>query len=405
MDHPSVTGLSVMALSATTPFVLIVLAASEPTSTLPEAQGLASRLEARLSSHAKMYEDRMRRHEDLLVSYEKRFEDMERELQALRASPPQQQAKDGTGALVREALAREDGNAVRVNSSHLAARRLDATGATHVSVVSRHTHEFPSSHTCGTVAGYMAYLPIKADGSVSWKRSPSDVTEQYSIGTVADDWTQTRLQALDTPLKIVHDAACSVAPTLDLSLATTVQTLTVSGALTASTLTANGATTMNGGLTVGSGGALTVSSAATMSGTLAVGSTLNVGGTTTMNGALYLAGTNDLTVGGTLYLQNADGGSPPALTGAVLSSVLKSLQCVPWPGDLSGSEIHAAWTGSLTQCCFKVLTLTNSEVPSVGTSLNGYKAGCSWNMDNGACFAEQSASSFGGGGNYLHCAL
>ena len=108
--------------------------------------------------------------------------------------------------VAREGL--KDGGA---GEGTLRSARVDGDGTTHshpeerrhVSVRSRHTHEFPSGQTCGTVAGYMEYLPVKADGTVSWEPSPSDVTSRYSIGTVADDWSQTRLQALDTPFKIV----------------------------------------------------------------------------------------------------------------------------------------------------------------------------------------------------------
>jgi hypothetical protein len=78
----------------------------------------------------------------------------------------------------------------------------------------------------------MQYLPLKADGSVSWAPSPSDVTQQYAIGTVASDWSVTQLQASNSAFKIVHDAGCSNPPTLDLPLSTTVQTLAVSGTLT-----------------------------------------------------------------------------------------------------------------------------------------------------------------------------
>jgi len=169
---------------------------------------------------------------------------LEAELASLRRTAL---SREDVQALVREHVARElknggfDGDTLRTarvdgdgtTHSHRVARRLSSGTATHVSVESRHIHEFPTGHTCGTIAGYMAYLPLKSDGSVSWEPSPSNVTDQYSIGTVANDWSQTRLQALDAPLKIVHDAACASAPTLELQLPTqTVGALSVGGALT-----------------------------------------------------------------------------------------------------------------------------------------------------------------------------
>ena len=80
--------------------------------------------------------------------------------------------------------------------SHAAKRRLSTATPTHVSVESRQVHEFPSGHSCGTIAGFVTSLPLKADGSVSWDPSPSDVTDQVSIGTVDNpNWSQARLQA------------------------------------------------------------------------------------------------------------------------------------------------------------------------------------------------------------------
>jgi hypothetical protein len=68
----------------------------------------------------------------------------------------------------------------------------------------------------------MEYLPLKADGSVSWDPSPSDVTQQYAIGTVATDWSVTQLQASNSAFKLVHDAACTSPPTLALQLNTSI---------------------------------------------------------------------------------------------------------------------------------------------------------------------------------------
>ena len=96
-------------------------------------------------------------------------------------------------------------------------------------------HEFPAGHSCGNVAGNVAFiefLPTKADGSAAWDRSPTDVTDSSALFNVGNDWSTTAIARLATPLKVVHSSTCTESPTLELQLNTTVGTLEVTGSLT-----------------------------------------------------------------------------------------------------------------------------------------------------------------------------
>jgi hypothetical protein len=166
-------------------------------------------------------------------SCESQINGLEAEVAALRRSAV---SLDDVRRLVREELAAaipatqttavdSSGSTSTPSPTH-PARRLSSANPTHVSVVSRHVHEFPNGHTCGTVTGYMEYLPVKADDSVSWSPSPSDVIDRYSFGTVSSDWSQTRLQDFAAPIKILHDLDCAAEPTLQLPLSTIASTLT-----------------------------------------------------------------------------------------------------------------------------------------------------------------------------------
>ena len=117
------------------------------------------------------------------------------------------------------------------NVEQSSTRRLSAAPSTFVSVQSKHVHEFPSGHSCGAVGGYMAYLPLKADGTASFAPSPSDTTGDYTLATVANDWRITQLDRFPAPLKIVHDTSCASAPTMALQLNASAQSLSISGAL------------------------------------------------------------------------------------------------------------------------------------------------------------------------------
>lgn len=109
-------------------------------------------------------------------------------------------------------------------------RKLQSASPTYVSVQSRHVHEFPSSHTCGTVSGYMQFLPTTSGGQVSWNPSPSDVTSNMAIVNVANDWSTTTLDSLASPLRVLHASDCNSAPTAHLQLNTVADgTMTVNG--------------------------------------------------------------------------------------------------------------------------------------------------------------------------------
>lgn len=155
-------------------------------------------------------------------------------LEAAASSTPAQEASsvsEGAKRSARPQAIRE----VRVGSEGLALpeqRRLQSSaGATHLSLPSRHVHEFPSGHTCGDVAGFMAMLPVKkADSAPTWQTSPSDVTADASLVKVASDWSTTAISSLPVPIKVVHDASCSAAPSLQLQGNTDVAgTFTVNG--------------------------------------------------------------------------------------------------------------------------------------------------------------------------------
>ena len=136
------------------------------------------------------------------------------------------------------------------------ARRLSSVSPpTYVSVSSKHVHEFPNGHTCGAISGYMQYLPLRSDGSVSMAPSPADVAAEYSLSTIAQGWSATTLQAHPAPFKIVHDAACAAQPTLELPLNTSVPgSLAVGGVDVGTTLTALTATGTWQNVIINSGG-------------------------------------------------------------------------------------------------------------------------------------------------------
>lgn len=117
-----------------------------------------------------------------------------------------------------------------------AGRRLQSSTTTYMTLQSdRHVvHELGTS--CSNVNGgtHIQLLPTKADNSVSWDSSPTDATADLSLVAVNLDWTTLLIQRFPAPFKVVHGASCSSAPSLNLQLETTVQTLVVSGTLTVS---------------------------------------------------------------------------------------------------------------------------------------------------------------------------
>jgi len=115
--------------------------------------------------------------------------------------------------------------------THMGGRRLQGSSE-YAAVPAWQVHEFPSGHTCGTGAR-MRLQPKSASGDLTWRMSSGvDASSNQKLVNVGSQWATTDVQELATPLKVVHDASCSNAPTLDLPLSTTVQTLAVSGTLT-----------------------------------------------------------------------------------------------------------------------------------------------------------------------------
>ena len=108
-------------------------------------------------------------------------------------------------------------------------RRLSGA-STFVSVPARQVHEFVNGHSCPNVGGYMQALPVKTSGGVSWSPSPSDVTSEISLGAVSTGWSMLETSTLPSPLRLVHDEACALPPTLELRLNTSVHgSLTLNG--------------------------------------------------------------------------------------------------------------------------------------------------------------------------------
>jgi hypothetical protein len=82
----------------------------------------------------------------------------------------------------------------------------------------------------------MQLLPKKADGTVTYDPSPTDVTTDVALVSVSSDWSTSSIDSFAAPLKVVHHAACSSPPTLELPLNTN-----IAGTLTVGTLTVGGA--------------------------------------------------------------------------------------------------------------------------------------------------------------------
>ena len=125
---------------------------------------------------------------------------------------------------VTEAVGEETGtNAV---APYLRPRRL-ANGDVHLAVPTLQVHEFPSGHSCsnlntGTATGLRRILPHTGT-AVTFAPSPdwtASATNEMSLASINTDWTTNEIQRIPVPLKVVHDASCSLDPTLELQLNT-----------------------------------------------------------------------------------------------------------------------------------------------------------------------------------------
>jgi len=126
---------------------------------------------------------------------------------------------------------------------------VDATGKTtsrrglshpggmshYVAVDAKQIHEFGYSGSCQPGSVTKLLTKTRDAGTLSYSSSLSDASSDLDLVTVTDTttapWTTSALQTFAAPFKVVHDADCASAPTLNLPLDTTVQTLAVSGTL------------------------------------------------------------------------------------------------------------------------------------------------------------------------------
>jgi len=112
-------------------------------------------------------------------------------------------------------------------------RRLTSS-STFIAVTSPQIHEFPSGHSCsntGFVESHPTLLGIDSSGP-SLRGRKNLASADVSLASVdAKDFTISEIQRIAAPLKVVHDASCSSAPTLALQLDTTVSSLTVANTL------------------------------------------------------------------------------------------------------------------------------------------------------------------------------
>jgi len=110
-------------------------------------------------------------------------------------------------------------------------RRLSAT-PTYAAMPAWQVHEFPNGATC-SLGSRMRLLPKNRVGDgLSWSVSNADAASDLSLVTLGgtSHWATSDVQSMPYPLKVVHDASCSNAPTLTLQLGTNVAgSLSVNG--------------------------------------------------------------------------------------------------------------------------------------------------------------------------------
>jgi len=175
-----------------------------------------------------------------LASLEHRFLQMSTEIHSLRSLA----RAEGGGAspTVQHAV-----NAVPGGGAASAARRelqMTSGGSTLTAVRSWQVHEFPSGHSCGS-PGKAYLVPNMAAEGMTTVDYPTTSSADFSLMSNVDGASRSELQRVAAPLKVVHHSSCSAAPTLDLPLSTTVQTLTVSGTLTVSSIDVGAALSMS----------------------------------------------------------------------------------------------------------------------------------------------------------------
>ena len=113
-------------------------------------------------------------------------------------------------------------------------RRLQAStsaGATVVAVQAWQLHEFPSGHSCDSgKSPAKAYLkPLMPVNGMTAEGYPSSPVPEFSLMSNRDGESRTEIQRVTLPIKVVHDASCSAAPTLSLPLTTRIEGQEASG--------------------------------------------------------------------------------------------------------------------------------------------------------------------------------
>jgi len=95
-------------------------------------------------------------------------------------------------------------------------------------------HEFTADnhqHAALTDGRPKQVLPLGADGATTYNPTPSFTGPvNFTLASVAQDWTTTEVESFPAPLKMVHEAGGGLNPTLEIGLPTSLPRLLGSGA-------------------------------------------------------------------------------------------------------------------------------------------------------------------------------
>ena len=158
-----------------------------------------------------------------------------------------------TGAAARGAA---DADTMRVGVA-TDGRRLQMTssaGKTLAAARAWQLHEFPSGHSC-TSPGKAYLEPLMPAEGMTSDDVPTSPVAAFSLMSNVDGQSQSEIQRIPAPFKVVHAANCGTPPSLELPLDTVVTgSLTVSGNTTVASLDVSGSLTVNGAAVTGGGG-------------------------------------------------------------------------------------------------------------------------------------------------------
>jgi len=112
-------------------------------------------------------------------------------------------------------------------------RRLTSSSSTFIAVNAQQIHELPNGHSCsntGFVESHPRLVRLDASGP-KLSVAPTVASSDISLASIsAKDFTVSEIQRMANPIKVVHDASCSSAPTVEMPLNTNFAgTLTVQG--------------------------------------------------------------------------------------------------------------------------------------------------------------------------------